>query len=130
MIPKITNATNLITKAQPTRLTKAAIVGTGVGALAVLSTRQAWPYCQGLGQPEYTGNPNIETLDPDDPLLEQLKQVGGLRGAMNRMGNMYENMQEKFASLGEHLHDGIEHAGDKAHDTYEQAKDFLTDLLQ
>lgn len=141
MIPKISNATLTMTKVVKNPAKTTAVITTG--ALAVLSTRQAWPYCLGLG-PTYPKEVNPDEFekriinghevfvkkDMDVPSIDidsvdvqnDLPDVASETEKLHGLAGVIDNTTS-------HIHDGITHFGEKASDAWDNVKDFFEGLL-
>ena len=112
--------------------------------MAVLSTRQAWPYCEGLGQPQPTGNPEdyelrwvngIQTYIRKDLPIEDFPKVNvedayhplELTDAMEE-ANKIHNVGDFIEHTANGLNEGIHHVGEKFGDAWDNVKDFLEGL--
>lgn len=141
MIPKINNATPLLTKITQKPKATAAIT---TGTLAVLSTRQAWPYCQGLEAPKPIGNPEdyelrwvngIQTYVRKDIPIDRCPKVDvedaqspiELTDAIEESHKIH-NLGDAIEHAAHGLNNGIQHFGDKVGDAWDNVKDFFEGL--
>lgn len=141
MIPKINNAMPLLTKVTQKPKATAAIA---TGTLAVLSTRQAWPHCQGLEAPKQTGNPenyelrwvnDVQTYVRKDTPVDMCPKIDvedahypiELTDALEESHKIH-NLGDVVEHTTHGLSNGIQHFGEKVGDAWDNVKDFFESL--
>ena len=139
MIPKINNANLTMVKTTKNQIKNTVAIATG--ALAVLSTRQAWPYCQGLGPASpssaktyesekviINGNEmfvrkdiDVPNIDIDSEIPTDLPDITSETEKLHGLTGIIDNATT-------HIHDGIAHLGEKAGNAWDNVKDFFESL--
>ncbi len=144
MISKINQTTPILTKIAQKPKKAAAAAAAGAGTLAVLSTRQAWPYCDGLEAPKPIEDPEnyelrwvngIQTyVRKDIPVdvcpkvnVEDAQMPIEMSDAMTE-ANKLHGISGFVDNVATHIHDGVTNIGEKISDAWDNVKDFFEGL--